>query len=196
MERSPVSIIAAINDTANNVVWVGSNGRATLGSLRAPSVDRKWKAMNGWLIGVTGSGPKLEALDAHGNEFPDPAEHPFEVLKFMKSAYDAFDIGDTDEGLKRYCGSGLLVDKSGRIWDFDNSFCLTEVESGALWAQGSGMEIAIGAAAALAEFIPSPRERLTRAVQITIDKDVDCPGELIVQSFDRNGVLSPLEVAS
>ncbi len=190
-----MSIIAAINDVEADLVWVGSNGRATLGSLKAPSVDRKWKAMNGWLIGVTGSGPKLEALGAHANEFPDTAEYPFEVLKFMKSAYDAFDIGDTDEGLKRYCGSGLLVNKSGRIWDFDNSFCLTEVENGAFWAQGSGMEIALGAAAALSEFVSSPRERIKRAVQITIEKDVDCPGELIVQSFDRNGVLSALDVA-
>ena len=191
-----MSIIAAINDTQNNVVWVGSNGRATLGSLRAPSVDRKWKAVNGWLIGITGSGPKLEALEAHANEFPDPAEYPFQVLKFMKSAYDAFDIGDTDEGLKRYSGSGMLVSKSGRIWDFDNSFCLTEVESGAFWAQGSGMEIALGAAAALVEHVSSPRERLKRAIQITIERDVDCPGEVIVQSFDRNGVLSALDVAS
>ncbi len=191
-----MSIIVAINDVDANVVWVGSNGRATLGSLRAPSVDHKWKAMNGWLIGITGSGPKLEALDAHAKEFPDTAEHPFEVLRFMKSAYEAFDIGDTEEGLKRYCGSGILISKTGRIWDFDNSFCLTEVESGAFWAQGSGMEIALGAAAALEDYIASPRDRLRRAVEITIAKDVDCPGELIVQSFDRDGALSPLEVAS
>lgn len=191
-----MSIIAAINDRDKNVVWVGSNGRATLGSLRAPSVDKKWKAMNGWLIGITGSGPKLEALDAHANEFPDTAEHPFEILKFMKSAYEAFDIGDTDEGLKRYCGSGILVAKNGRIWDFDNSFCLTEVTSGAFWAQGSGMEIALGAEAALNDFIPSKRNRLKRAVEITIEKDVDCPGELIVQSFNRDGELSSLEALS
>ncbi len=190
-----MSIVAAINDVEENTVWVGSNGRATLGSLRAPSIDQKWKAMNGWLVGITGSGPKLEALDAHANEFPDTAEHPFEILKYMKSAYDAFDIGDTDDGLKRYCGSGMLVSKTGRIWDFDNSFCLTEVESGAFWAQGSGMDIAIGAAAALTDFVPSPRERVRRAIQIAIEKDVDCPGELIVQSFDRNGVLSPLEAS-
>ena len=188
-----MSIIAAINDTESNVVWVGSNGRATLGSLKAPSVDRKWKPIGGWLIGITGSGPKLEALDAHANEFPDTAEHPFEILKFMKSAYEAFDIGDTEEGLKRYCGSGILVSKSGRIWDFDNSFCLTEVESGSFWAQGSGMEIALGAEAALAEFVSTPRDRVRRVIEITIDRDVDCPGEIIVQSFSRDGVLSPLE---
>ena len=188
-----MSIIAAINDTESNVVWVGSNGRATLGSLKAPSVDRKWKPIGGWLIGITGSGPKLEALDAHANEFPDTAEHPFEILKFMKSAYEAFDIGDTEEGLKRYCGSGILVSKSGRIWDFDNSFCLTEVESGSFWAQGSGMEIALGAEAALVEFVSTPRDRVRRVIEITIDRDVDCPGEIIVQSFSRDGVLSPLE---
>ena len=65
-----MTIIAAINDSANNVVWLGSNGRATLGSLRAPSIDNKWKSLHGWLIGITGSGPKLEAIDAYAAEFP------------------------------------------------------------------------------------------------------------------------------
>lgn len=188
-----MSIIAAVNDVQNNTVWVGSNGRATLGSLRAPSVDKKWKAIDGWLIGITGSGPKLEALDAHVKEFPESAEHPHDVLTFMKSAYGAFDIGENEEGLKRYCGSGILIHKSGRIWDFDNSFCLTAADTGVIWAQGSGMEIAIGAAKALRDFVPDAKEQLRRAVEITIETDVDCPGELIVQSFDRNGVLSEIE---
>lgn len=190
-----MSIIAAVNDAKRNIVWVGSNGRATLGSLRAPSIDKKWKAMSGWLIGITGSGPKLEALDAHSDEFPE-TEHPFEVLKFMKSAYGAFDIGDTEDGLKRYSGSGILVHRSGRVWDFDNSFCLTEADAGVIWAQGSGMEITLGAAEALTPFVSDLRERLRRAVEIAIEKDVDCPGELIVQSFDRGGNLSPIEVGA
>ena len=108
----------------------------------------------------------------------------------MKKAYDGFDIGETDEGLKRYCGSGLIVHKSGAAWDFDNSFCLSDVPSGVFWAQGSGMDIAIGAAEALKSNNPTAEELTRRAVEITVAKDVDCPGEVLVQSFDRDGVLS------
>ena len=56
------------------------------------------------------------------------------------------------------------------------------------------MDLALGAGAALAEFIPEPRERLKRAVGVAIEFDVDCPGELLVQSFDRGGVLAPARV--
>ena len=185
-----MTILAVIDDPQNNVIWVGSNGRATLGNLVGPSVDKKWFAREGWLIGITGSGPKLEALSAMSEDFPKDTAQPFEIVQFMKKTYDGFDIGESDDGLKRYCGSGLLVHKSGAAWDFDNSFCLTEIPSGDFWAQGSGMDIAIGAAEALKPYGLATKELVTRVVEVTTAKDVDCPGEVIVQSFDRNGVLS------
>ena len=185
-----MSILTVINDAASGAVWLGSNGRATLGSLVGPSVDQKWIALHGWVIGITGTGPKIEAINAHADNFPAETAHPFEVLKFLRAAYTDFDIGETDEGLKRYCGSGFLIHKSGAIWDFDNSFCLTGVPSGAYWARGSGMDLAIGAGEALKPYVNSAQELTRRALEITIAKDVDCPGEALVQSFDRNGVLS------
>ncbi|MBT8473778.1 MAG: hypothetical protein KJN99_14310 [Marinicaulis sp.] len=184
-----MSIISLINDSEKNTIWLGSNGRATIGSFVAPSVDHKWVAIHGWLVGITGTGPKVEALKAHDDDFPKDAEHPFKVMKFMKSAYEAYDIGETDEGLKRYCGSGLLAHKSGRAWDFDNSFCLTEIPANTFWARGSGMDIAIGAADVLTPFVRDARERLARALEVTIARDVDCPGEPLVQQFDREGKL-------
>lgn len=185
-----MTIIAAIHDTKKNIVWLGANGRATIGSLVAPSIDTKWIAINGWVIGMTGSGPKIEALKAHESECPDDAAHPVEILKFMKNAYGDFDIGETEEGVKKYSGSGLLVHRSGRIWDFDQSFCLTSVPADTFWAQGSGMEIAIGAAQALVPHVADQRLRMHNVIEITIAKDVDCPGEVLVQSFDRDGQLS------
>ncbi len=185
-----VTILTVINDAASDVVWLGSNGRATLGSIVGPSVDKKWLALGGWLLGITGTGPKIEAIKAHTHEFPKESAHPFEVLQFLKAAYEKFDIGETEEGLKRYCGSGFLIHKSGAIWDFDNSFCLTEVPRGAYWARGSGMDLAIGAAAGLKPYVSSTKELTRRALEITIAMDVDCPGEVLVQTFDREGVLS------
>lgn len=185
-----MSIITAIYDAQEKAVWVGSNGRATIGSFVGPSLDKKWIALGGWLIGITGTGPKAEALAARADAFPQDAEHPFELLKFMRQAYSDFEIGEMEEGLKRYCGSGLIVHKSGAIWDFDNSFCLTEVERGAFWARGSGMDVAIGAALALRRFKALPKETTIGALEIVISHDVDCPGELILQKFDERGVLS------
>ena len=188
-----MTIITAIHDTEEGVTWLGSNGRATIGSFIGPAVDHKWHAIGDWVIGITGSGPKLEALKAYAEKFPKSATEPFEVLKFMREAYGDFDIGEMEEGLKRYSGSGLLIHKSGAIWDFDNSFCLSEVERGMFWARGSGMDLAIGAALALRPFVPSAKEITKRTVEIVITHDVDCPGEMLLQTFDSNGILSDPE---
>ena len=189
-----MTIITAIHDPKENVTWLGSNGRATIGSYVSPSIDTKWFAAGGWAIGITGTGPKLEALEAHEKEFPNEATRPFEILAFMKEAYGAFDIGEMEEGLKRYCGNGLLVQKSGAVWDFDNSFCLTPVATGVIWARGSGMDLALGAGIALKEFVASPKALTKRILEIVTANDVDSPGEILLQSFDANGVLSdPIE---
>ncbi len=190
-----MTVICACHDATANVTWLGSNGRATIGSYVGPSLDNKWFCAEGWAIGVTGSGPKLEALGADVKNFPKGVTRPFEILKFMKDAYSAFDIGEVDEGLKSYCGSGLLVHKSGGVWDFDSSFCLTKVEPGEFWARGSGMDIAIGAGKALKEFVPAPEKLTKRVLEIVIATDTDSPGELLIQTFDGDGVLSdPMEV--
>ncbi|WP_375203913.1 hypothetical protein [Hyphococcus sp.] len=190
-----MTVITAIYDQAENVTWLGSNGRATIGSYVGPSIDTKWWAIHDWAIGITGAGPKLEALEANQKDFPKHATRPFEVLTFMKEAYGAFDIGEMEEGLKRYCGNGLLIHKSGAIWDFDNSFCLTPVAKGGFWARGSGMDIALGAGIALKEFMPSAKALTRRVLEITVANDVDSPGEILLQSFDADGVLSdPIEV--
>lgn len=185
-----MTIITAIHDADQGVTWLGSNSRATIGSFVAPATDHKWFALHGWALGVTGSGPKLEALQAAASDFPQDATQPFELLKFLKSAYEAFDIGETEEGLKRYLGGGLLIHKTGAIWDFDNSFCMMGVPQGVFWARGSGMDLAIGAARALTGHVSSPDEITRRSLEITIDIDVDCPGEPLLQTFDQTGALS------
>jgi len=57
------------------------------------------------------------------------------------------------------------------------------------------MEIALGAGKALKGFIASPKELTKRVLEIVVATDVDSPGELIIQSFDAEGVLSePLDM--
>lgn len=185
-----MTVITAIHDPKENVTWLGTNGRATIGSYVGPSLDHKWFNAEGWVIGITGSGPKLEALEARAEDFPKNTTRPFEILKFMKKAYGAFEIGEMDEGLKRYSGNGLLIHKSGAVWDFDNSFCLTAVAPGVFWARGSGMDLALGAGKALKEFISSPKELTKRVLEIVVATDVDSPGEVIIHTFNTEGVLS------
>ena len=69
------------------------------------------------------------------------------------------------------------------------------VTKGAFWARGSGMDLALGAGIALKDFIPSPRALTKRVLEIVVANDVDSPGEILLQSFDADGVLSdPVEV--
>ena len=43
-----MTIITTIYDATEKVTWLGSNGRATIGSYVSPSVDTKWFALHGW----------------------------------------------------------------------------------------------------------------------------------------------------
>lgn len=190
-----MTVITAIHDPDKGVTWLGSNGRATIGSFIGPSIDKKWIAFDGWLIGVTGTGPKIEALLAHEEQFPKKTDCPFEVLKFMRSAYADFDIGEMEEGLKRYCGGGLLIHQNGRVWDFDSRFCLTPVAQGGFWERGSGVDLAVGAGKAPEPFVSSPKELTQRVLEIVVANDIDSPGEALIQTFDADGVLSdPIEL--
>ncbi|GEM_PF-1902737 len=185
-----MTVITAVHDTDNACVWVGSNSRATLGSIAGPPTDKKWVPLGPWLVGVTGTGPKPEAIEAIRSETDAIGDRAVDIVKLLKKAYEIFDIGETDEGLKRYCGSGIIVHKSAAIWDFDDSFCLSSVPSGMFWARGSGMDMAIGAGRALESLVQSKKDITARVVEIVIANDIDCPGEPVIQKFDAEGKLS------
>lgn len=188
-----MTIICAIDDQHANCVWLGSNDRTMFGSLVGPSISRKWTVFGDWVIGLSGSGPKLDALEMMRKKFPKTS-HAIEVAKFMRDAYEEYDYGDKSGTVKKFSGLGIIAHKSGQCWDFDTTLCVNPVESGRFWARGSGMKVAIGAGAVLFDRKPSGdqqmRDLVRRAVEITIANETDCPGTPLIQKFDRSGELT------
>lgn len=184
-----MTILCAIDDPDQRCIWIGANDRTMFGSLIGPSQSRKWTAFGDWVIGLSGMGPKLDALEAQRKKFPK-TDHAIEVAKFMRDAYAEYEVGDKNNGVKKFAGTGLIAHKSGAIWDFDNTLCVNSVESGRFWARGSGMKVAIGAASALIEAEQDRGAFIRRVVELTIANETDCPGAPLVQKFTRDGELT------
>jgi len=184
-----VTILCAIDDPVRECIWLGANDRTMFGSLVGPSQSRKWTVFGDWVIGLSGIGPKLDALEAQRKKFPKTA-YAIEIAKFMRDAYGDYEVGDKANAVKKFSGAGLIAHKRGGIWDFDNTLCVNSIESGRFWARGSGMKVAIGAASALLAIENDRRAFIQRVVEITIANETDCPGAPLVQKFTRNGELT------
>lgn len=188
-----MTIICALNDESGDKVWVGCNDRATIGDSPAPASASKWLHFGGWLVGLSGDESVYEQfLLINEDKFPATSDKVLDVFQFMRSVYDDLSLGQQKGGdtTPSYGVDGILVHQSGRMWDFDSRLALSEVPSGRLWACGSGVDYALGADHALQGEGLSAKERVARAVEAAIALDIGCPGEILLQVFDRTGALS------
>ncbi len=187
-----MTIICALNDEKENCVWLGSNDRCVLDNIVVPGHDNKWVHLGEWVIGVTGSGPRDEALLSMSKEFSKKSLSVSDAIKLMRQAFSDFELGEDDDGVKRFCGAGIIVSKNGRVWDHDGSIAVTEIPAGEIWVRGSGMEMALGALKAFQQFGLTGEEIVTKTLSVVTDNDLDCPGKPFIQRFDRDGKLSPV----
>ena len=184
-----MTVICAVNDLTENCVWIGCNDCATIGNLISPSIDSKWIHIDDWLIGACGNGPLSEAVLSARKDFPPEKADAIQITNFIREAFSNFDIGETEDGYKRYSGSGMLVHKSGLVYEYDTTSCLTEVPPNVLWARGSATDMAVGASRALEEFLDSRQQLITKTIEIVIKNDLDCPGNPLIKRFTRRGEL-------
>ena len=182
-----MTIICAYNDVETNCVWLGCNDRCTLDNLVPPGEDDKWINVGEWQVGVCGDGPRTEVLFSIAENTEQIPETEFELTKSLRSAFDDFDIGKDDDGVRRFCGPGMIVHRDGRIWDHDGAFALSPIPERTFWARGSGMEFALGAAAALQGQGIAGAELVHRTVSIVVELDMDCPGAPLIRRLERDG---------
>ena len=187
-----MTIICALNDPAEGCVWIGGNDRCTFGNLISPSPDNKWLPIGNWLLGFSGSGPKFELIANKRAEFEKIEGNEIEFLATFRTLLSDAGLGENDEGVQRYAGSGILIHRTGRIWDMDSTLALTSILPDTLWMRGSGMEIAMGASKALKPYNLSGHEHLSRVIEIVVDTDIDSPGQAQIQCFDRDGTLTEI----
>ena len=182
-----MTIICAIHDPQNNETWLGCNDRATIGDTPAPGVASKWLEFGDWALGISGDESVYEQiLLMEAKNFPSTSVEVLDVFNFLKSTYDEANVGQQkgSDTTNSYGVDGILVHKSGRMWDFDNHLALSSIPENRLWACGSGVDYALGADFAIGGE-KSARERIEIAIRAAIALDIGCPGHPLIERFPQ-----------
>ena len=180
-----MTILCALYDPEAGDVWLGCNDKATIGDTPSPAASTKWLTFGDWAIGLSGDSVYEQYLQLVGEGFPEHSANVLDIFKFLRETFDEYGLGRQKEGdcATSYSVDGLIVNRSGRIWDFDHQLALSEVPAGRLWACGSGVDYALGADFAMNGAGKSAQERVTYAVGAAIALDISCPGAALVGKF-------------
>lgn len=178
-----MTIIAVLLDPDTDRLILGSNSRSLVGDTVMPADRSKWLRFGDWALSFTGSGLLNDAILAADDPFPDGDASVPEVIERLVEAFEARKIGKEDDQGTQFDTAGLLVHRSGRVFDLDDRLSAEEINRGAFWASGSGMEYALGAAHALAGSGLSTADLVSQCVKAAIALDSGCPGDPIVEEF-------------
>ncbi len=172
-----MSIIAAHHDAHRRSTWIGSDTLACSGSLRLP-FGPKWVVRRPWAIGIAGHLRTVNLVDRHAGELMNQVSGPYELADRLRDLLkrDGFREGTEERGPMEF-GQTLLLAHCNGVWTLGTDFSTVAVPSDQLWAEGSGRDLAIGAAHVLAHVIPQePAEIVRRAIETAIDLDIGCGG--------------------
>jgi len=178
-----MTIICALYDVEARKFWLGCNSGTLVGDTIMPEHRTKWIRFGNWALAIAGRGIAGDVLQAERAKFPNQSEEIVQVIGFVRTAFEKYDIGETADGAMDYSVSGLIAHTSGALYDFDTRLSVSPIPAGAMWARGSGMAFALGADMALKTKGFGPEERVETAILAAIDLDSGCPGEPIVESF-------------
>lgn len=174
-----MSVIAAMTCATTGSTWIGCDTLMCSASLRQ-IVGPKWVVRPPWALGVAGHLRALNLFQHHAPALLGELGHPFELAGRARELLKA--DGFTTEGEENVgpvvYGQMLILARPREVWAVAADFSVVAIEPGRLWAEGSGRELAIGAAHALVELDAGlPAEQVVRrAVDTAIALETSCGG--------------------
>lgn len=181
-----MTVICALFDADRQDVWLGCNDGVLFGDTRMPGAKKnKWLQFGNWALGITGSAVVINALERIREHFPVDERSPLTITDFLRAAFDDVELGtrEDDDPSVHYPFSGIMAHGSGRIWDVDGYMVVDEIPPDVLWANGTGMQYALGADFPTAAKNLAPEDRVRQALEASIFYDTNCPGQPIVQKL-------------
>lgn len=178
-----MTIICALHDPTAAASWVASNDCVTIGDRSLPSSDANWIIRENWALGLAGDGRPFDLLAAEADRLFKKLTNPFELTQRMRAIFEAAGMGDTSNDAAPNYGQHMILANHIATWDIDGLLALSQIEAGQLWARGSGMDYALGAAHTLRDFDLSAKELIEKAVESAIANDLYCPGKVFIQKL-------------
>ena len=148
------------------------------GDLRL-AIGQKWIVREPWAVGVAGHLRTINIFHQHADTLlgtlPDAFEFARRARDLLKS--DGYGEGKDTEGPPQF-GQMFMLACPDRVWTVGADFSVMPLPPDKLWAEGSGRDLAIGAAHALvsAHGGYSEKDIVQQAVETAIIYDSGCGG--------------------
>jgi ATP-dependent protease HslVU (ClpYQ) peptidase subunit len=174
---SAMSIIAALHHAGRGSTWIGSDTLVCSGSLKLP-FGPKWVVRRPWAIGIAGHLRAVNVVDRYAAELTNQVSGPYELADRLRDLLkrDGFREGAEERGPLEF-GQTLLLAHADGVWTLGSDFSTVAAPPDQLWAEGSGRDLAIGAAYILTSMRQlEPAEIVRRAIETAVAFDVGCGG--------------------
>lgn len=173
-----MTVIAAMSSTRSGSTWVGSDTLLLSGNLQL-ALRPKWIVGHNWAIGIAGHLRTMNVFVHHADDLLQQLPDAFEFTRRARDILNAEGFRSTreEEGPPNL-GQMLMLANPGNIWTIGPDFSITPLPGDTLWAEGSGRELAIGAAHALqlSRTEISSQEIVRLAIETAITCDSQCGG--------------------
>lgn len=183
-----MTVIAALHDDVSGQTWVGADSRMTMGDGLFPGRIDKWVVHGRHAVATAGSIFGLNLLRAAGPDlFGVGSAHELGLKVrdiFRGEDFESENMGGA--GGPKSFRQTMIYATPEAVFDIDGAGCATKVESGRLWARGSGMDYALGADHALRwtqSAAISPKQRIMVAIAAAIEHDTGCGGPIFVEQL-------------
>lgn len=173
-----MTIICAVHDAGQT--WIGSDSLATFND-QPSSVGFKWATDGIWAFGLSGFHRATEVLEANQDALFSDLHTPFEFSSRVRDLLDEDGFKRSEKCATKNFGQDMILANRSTVWLISGDFSSVQIPEGKLTANGSGREYAMGAAAALKH--ETAEARMRRAIEIAIENDVYCGGDVTVRTL-------------
>ncbi len=172
-----MSVIAALHDRRSQSTWIGSDTLCCAGNLKLP-FGPKWVVRRRWAIGIAGHLRTINLIDRHASELVQDLSGPYELAQRLRDLLkaDGFREGQEERGPLEF-GQTLMLARPDSVWVLGFDFSTVVLPPDRLWAEGSGRDLAIGAAHVLATQAAAPANVVRCAIETAVAFDTGCGGD-------------------
>jgi ATP-dependent protease HslVU (ClpYQ) peptidase subunit len=173
-----MSVIVALCSSRSGSTWIASDTMVVSASLTL-NIGPKWIIRGPWAVGVAGHLRTINVFQHNADELlgelPDAYEFARRARDLLKS--DGYGEGTDTNGPAHY-GQMLMLAHPDKVWTIGADFSVMQLPADTLWAEGSGRDLAIGAAHALRSVQGglSDRDVVRQATETAIAFDSICGG--------------------
>lgn len=175
-----MSVIAAISSGRSGSTWIASDTMVCSGNLRQ-IIGPKWVVHEPWAVGIAGHLRTINVFRHHAEELLGNLADAYEFADRARALLKSDGFGETKEsdGPPQF-GQMMILARPDVVWTVGTDFSVMPLPADKLWAEGSGRDLAIGAAHALLSVQSElPEEAVVQhAVETAIAYDSICGGSV------------------